>query len=127
LFHDQIPSTEQRMKEALTIKTPWINPAVVNTFVNNMVRDLHLLHQLIVDFKQTSTAIEDICKKISRVNIVQAQIRKRIYIVSEFKDIQSKQRHSARDQVEESYNRANVTLAEMFRQFSVKSREVKVH
>lgn len=127
LFHDHFMTVESRIKDALTPKDVWSNPSVVNTFVNNNVKELHHLHLIIVGFKQTATNIQAVCKKISRVNILQVQPGKRIYKLKEFDEIQTKQREVALDQVRQGYEHARNALIQMFRRFNVNTNEVKEH
>ena len=127
LFHDHFVNVEQRIKDALTPKDVWSNPSVVNTFVNNNVKELHHLHLIIVGFKQTATDIQDVCKRIGRVNILLVQPGKRTYTVSDFNDIETKQRETALDQINQSYEFSRNALANMFKRFTVNSNEVKEH
>ncbi|OHS94615.1 Dynein heavy chain family protein [Tritrichomonas foetus] len=127
LFHDHFMTVEARIRDALTPKDVWSNPSVVNTFVNNNVKELHHLHLIIVGFKQTATDIVDVCKKISRVNILTVQPGKRIYTVSEFDEIQTKQREVALEQIKKGYELARDALINMFKKFNVNTNEVKEH
>lgn len=124
LFHDHFQKVEKRVADAFTPKIFWQNVPLVNTFSSKCIKELHLLHVVIVGFKQTSNDIGEACKKISRVPVISVQVGKHMYKVDEFHDAQVRQREIAVEQVKEIYDGVVNALRAMLSRFTVNTVEV---